>query len=91
MIKASSGSTAAINAIITEEDGTIISKDCKFILHSKDGEEMLEEIAGTYNEETHEWTFIISATITKNLKGRYWYCIKYIDSNLCFKQPIYFV
>lgn len=90
-IRATSGSTATIPAVITEENGDVITEDCKLILHDKDGKEMIEEVTGSYNADTNEWTFVISATTTKELKGRYWYCIKHADVNICFKQPIYFV
>lgn len=90
-IKTTSGSIATITAIITEDNGNFITSGCKFVLHDKDGEKMIKELEGTYDENTNEWTFIISAEITKELKGRFWYCIKHSGTNICFKQPIYFV
>lgn len=91
LIRATSGSTATIKSVITEEDGSFITEDCKLVLHDKDRDTMIEEVAGTYDADTNEWTFIISAATTKELKGRYWYCIKHSGTNICFKTPIYFV
>lgn len=90
-IRTTSGSTAKIQAVITEDNGNFITNDCKFVLHDKDGGEMIKEVEGTYDENTNEWSFVISAEITKELKGRFWYCIKHTGANICFKQPIYFV
>lgn len=90
LIMATSGSTAAIAATITDENGSLITSECSLVLHDKDRDAMIEEVTGTYDADTEEWTFVISAATTKELKGRYWYCIKHSGTNICFKQPIYF-
>jgi hypothetical protein len=91
MIRVVKGSTANINAVITTEEGELITNDCKLIIHDKDRKTIVAEVEGIYLEEVEEWQFILSSIVTRNLEGRYWYCIKHKGSPLCFIQPIYFV
>lgn len=88
-IRASAGHDITISAIVTNPAGEEITEDVVLILNDKDKETVILEVKGTYSEE--EWTFVIPAEITEGLYGRYWYCIHYGDSNLCFKEPIYLV
>jgi hypothetical protein len=86
-IRASAGSDLAIAANITDKEGNPITENCNLYIHSD--EEHLITAEAKYEEE--QWLFSIPATATKNLRGRYWYCICQAENDLCFKQPIYFV
>jgi hypothetical protein len=86
-IRAAAGNDIAIQAEITDDNGNNIIEDCYLVLHDKD-DSMLANISGSYEEGI--WTFLINAETTKDLKGRYMYCIRCANSSLCFKQPIYF-
>lgn len=86
-IRAAAGSNIAITAEITDDNGNDIVDDCYLVIHDKDGSQLVS-VSGNY--EDGEWTFYIDSNITRELNGRYWYCIKCVDSPLCFKQPIYF-
>lgn len=88
-IRATAGNDIAITAEITDADGNNIEDSCYLMLHDKDRKTVLAEVRGKY--EDGEWVFIIPATQTKELKGRYWYCIRHVNNSLCFKEPIYFV
>lgn len=85
-IKVSAGSNAVISAKVSTDDGIPITEECKLIIHLNhshlafDGE-CVDDI----------WYFSIPASMTEALKGRYEYCFKHNDEQLCFKQPIYFV
>jgi hypothetical protein len=52
-------------------------------------EKLLGAIHGVYTDDT--WYFTIPAELTKGRKGKHWYCVCHEDTNLCFKQPIYFI
>jgi hypothetical protein len=87
-IKANAGENITITAEITNESGEEITEDCQ--LHIFDNNKtMLLESNGTYQDG--EWSFLIPAEATKELSGRYFYCIGHKGTSLCFKQPIYFV
>ena len=88
-IRCTAGQYVGITSIITDEQGFDIKEDCKLMLHSNT--EMLGTVDGVYKENEGFWEFLIPAELTKGLKGRHWYCICHKDSNLCFKEPIYFV
>lgn len=86
-IRATSGEAVTIAAKITDDNGEVITSDSYLEIYSD--VELLETISGIYDGEM--WDFIIPEATTKELKGRYWYCIKYGDCSLSFKQPIYFI
>lgn len=86
-IRATAGQNICICAVITDDAGDAITDVCALMLH--DDNDMLIKVDGTYNGEL--WTFDIPAEATKNLAGRYWYCICRGNSNLCFKTPIYLI
>lgn len=88
-IRTVAGQEARINAYITDENENLITEGCYFVLHDKAGTEMLLVKEGTYDEEFSTWEFVLAPEDTKDLYGRYLYCIKHNDSTLCFKQPIY--
>ena len=90
-IRAVAGMEVKVNAFITDENEQSITENCFFVLHEPDGDKMIASTAGTYLPENLMWEFIIPEEITKDLKGRYWYCIQHDKSNMCFKQPIYLV
>jgi hypothetical protein len=87
-IKATADSETQITAVITDENDNPVIEGCALELF--DDNALILSVDGYYYEGV--WFFIIPAEITKDFKGRYWYCIKNADkTNLCFKQPIYFV
>ena len=86
-IRASAGRDLAITAQITDAEGNPVVEGCSLMLHSD--EEHLVEAEGVYLGD--QWLFEVPATATKNLMGRYGYCICQADNDVCFKQPIYFV
>ena len=88
-IRALAGNDTPVTAVITDAAGVDVTEGCSLMLHDTDRETMIAEIDGTYDEG--EWVFTIPASITKELNGRYWYCIRQDGNSLCFKQPIYFV
>lgn len=90
-IRAVASQDIVINAYITDEQENIITENCKLVIHDKDANEMLFMVEGVYLPESLNWEFTVPAENTKGLSGRYWYCIQWDKSNLCFKQPIYFV
>lgn len=85
-IRATAGQDICICAVITDDAGDPITSGCSLMLH--DNEDMLVKINGVYDGEA--WSFDVPAEDTKELKGRYWYCICKDNTNLCFKTPIYF-
>lgn len=85
-IRATAGSDIIIAAEITEDNGECITEGCTLILYI---DEKMLEYNGALNNGM--WEFIIPASATSGLKGRYWYCIKHNGNQLCFKQPIYLV
>lgn len=87
-IRASAGSDAVIGAHIRNTSGECIKENCSLMLH--DDNDMLGTFEGAL-DGSECWTFTIPAEITKDLKGRYWYCICHQGVNLCFKEPIYFI
>jgi hypothetical protein len=91
MIRVVKGGNVNINAVITTEEGELITSDCKLVIHDKDRKTILAEVTGTYLEDTEEWQFLLSSKVTRYLEGRYWYCVKHKGNPLCFILPIYFV
>lgn len=85
-IRATAGTDNEVTARILLDDGTPITEGCEFIIH--DGDRHLS-FDGVYEDEI--WKFAIPAEATKDFKGRYMYCIKHYDEQLCFQQPLYFV
>lgn len=85
-IRATAGQDITLPAEITTETGEDITEDCQ--LHIFKDKEMIIAVDGIYKEG--EWAFTIPAEKTKDLYGRYFYCIGHKGSSLCFKQPIYF-
>lgn len=86
-IRATAGAENVITAKVTDDTGAPITAGVQLVLHISDNEMIAFE--GEYLEET--WMFPIPAEMTKDLKGRYWYCVRHYTDQLCFKQPIYFV
>ena len=84
-IKCIAGEDINIAAEITDSNGADITQGCKLGLHNDN--DLITFVDGEYLDG--EWNFIIPAEVTKGLHGRYWYYIKYNDSTLCFKKPIY--
>lgn len=87
-IRATIGDDIEVTATILGSDGEPMDEGCHMMIY--DGEDMVFDTVGSCFEDV--WTFTIPADVTKTLKGRYKYCICDKDStDLCFKQPIYFV
>ena len=89
-IRASSGQNINIYADITDDNGNPIAEGCRLNLFSPD-KEFIASFEGVIDENLGEWKFSIPAEATTGLKGRYFYCISYFNTSLCFKQPIYLV
>ena len=88
-IKASAGTDITIKAVITTNvtDSEIEGK-CSLEVYDKDDKDIvIYNTVGTVTDGI--WTFIIPAKITEGLSGRYWYCVKYFDNTICFKEPMY--
>ena len=88
-IVASKGEDTAISAVITDDDGITIPDGCALRLYDKDCDCMLHRVEGTFDGEA--WTFTLTNEQTKDLKGRYFYCICRHGKSLCGKEPIYFM
>lgn len=88
-IRATANTDTQIAAVITDEEGAAITEGCSLVLSDDKG--LLLTVDGIYYENT--WFFTIPADVTKDFRGRYWYCIhdKENKRNFSFKQPIYFV
>ena len=85
-IKAVAGEDINILADITDSAGKDITSGCSIALLDKDYS-IIGEYDGTY--KNGEWTFNIPAAVTTDLKGRYWYSIKFNGGALSFAAPIY--
>lgn len=85
-IKAVAGEDINILAEITDSEGIDITSGCSIALLDKDYS-IIGEYDGTY--KNGEWTFNIPAAVTIDLKGRYWYSIKFDGGALSFAAPIY--
>ena len=88
-IRAVAGQDIDIGAMITDANEELITEDCCLVLYDENGE--LYKAQGVFQEFNGMWQFTIPASITLGLKGKYLYCIRHKDENLCFKQPIYLV
>lgn len=86
-IRATAGSDIQIAARVLDDLGNPIVEGCEFILNIDD--ETMITVGGDYKDGI--WTFPIPAEFTKGLKGRYWYCMRHNDEQLCFMNAIYFV
>ena len=85
-IRATAGEDMVVAAKIRDDSGEIYTGGAHLMLY-KDNE-VLAVVDGVLVDDVYE--FHILAETTKNLLGRYWYCI--CDSggcSVCFKQPIY--
>lgn len=85
-IRASAGQDITIISNI-EENKVDVTEGCGFMLHIDEDNAIV--FGGEFKEGL--WYFTIPAEYTKELKGRYWYCLTKNGSTLCFKQPIYFM
>ena len=88
-IKATAGEDITVAAKIYNADGFEVSSGCALRLYDKDNESMIIRVSGT--KYTDKWQFTIPADITKDLRGKYWYCFCKDGERLCFAQPIYLV
>jgi hypothetical protein len=86
-IRVSSGQNAIITAKIIDDNGHPITEGCHLMIHSND--DAILTIEGTYYDDM--WLFELPGQFTKEFNGRYWYCVCKNDTDLCFKQPIYFL
>ena len=89
IIKASAGENVEIAARIVDENGNAITEQVYFHLWDKDEKEMLISAPGKFVNEA--WEFVVPGEQTKELKGRYLYCIGTQEKSLCFKEPFYLV
>lgn len=86
-IRATAGVDNTVVMIIQDEEGNNITSGCNLMLSSDNYD--ISMISGSYEDGL--WYFIIPGENTKDLKGRYWYYVRYADNTLCFKQPIYLI
>jgi hypothetical protein len=86
MIRASSGEDVEICAIIEDDSGEPVTDGCGLRLYSNDMKTTIYRAEGIYGNGV--WTFVLPGEITKNLRGRHWYCFCQGDRTLCFKQPL---
>ena len=85
-IKAVAGEDISIAAEITDAMNNPITSECSIVFIDKNFS-TIGEYDGTY--KNGEWTFNIPAAVTTDLKGRYWYSIKFDGGALSFAAPIY--
>ena len=85
-VRAVGGEDINIIADITDSAGEDITSGCSIVFLDKDYS-IIGEYDGTY--KNGEWTFNIPAAVTTDLKGRYWYSIKFDGGALSFAAPIY--
>lgn len=87
-IRATAGEDLVIVARGVDAFGDVLP-GCSFNVF--DGDNHLFMVEGILNAD-NIWEFYIPADATKNLKGRYAYCVCDENHNtLCFKCPIYFI
>ena len=88
-IRATKAEDVAIEAVITNEDGVLLTG--KFHLGLYDNDNKIGEYAGV-QQDGGAYRFTIPMAVTSGLNGRYFYCIcDNVHKNYCFKQPIYFI
>lgn len=83
-IRANAGEDISVIASISE-DGIPVNEGCDFMLHIDDNSMVV--VDGEYQDGY--WHFTIPAAATKDLKGRYSYCLRRDGKTLCFKEPFY--
>ncbi len=88
-IKAAAGTDINILAIVKDEFGNEIKENVSLVIYDKESNRHLLHIDGVDAGES--MLFQIPAELTKDFKGRHWYCIKHEDEQMCFLQPMYFV
>lgn len=89
LIKATSGEDIEVAAKITDDSGACIASGCGLRLFDKD-ESFITRIDGVIDGDM--WSFKIPAALTKDMKGKYYYCMcRDGEEALNFKKPIYFV
>jgi hypothetical protein len=86
-IRATAGKDEVISARLTDTKGAFLTSGCNLMLF--DGDEMFATVPGSFADGN--WFFVLPGEITAEHKGKCWYCICHQESNLCFKEPIYFV
>lgn len=84
-IRATAGADIEIVSKVTEDDQPI--DGVGFMLHLDDEHAVV--IPGTLIDGIYQ--FVIPADVTRELRGRYWYCLCQEGKPLCFKEAIYFV
>jgi len=81
--RASSGQDVCIEADITEF-GEVITDNCILTLWS--GTDVIYECCGEYLGD--QWAFVIPASVTIELHGRYFYAVSYGGEYIDVRQPI---
>lgn len=87
-VRASANEDIILTAIITDEDGEEITAPANTHIMLYEDNNLIHTATGSYT--MGKWEFVIPKEITKDLSGRYFYCICAEGASLCFKQPIYF-
>jgi hypothetical protein len=88
-IRATAGRDIRLTAKITDEvSNTLVTTDCSIALFDKEDNEIYCGAGGCVDGVYY---FTIPASAIRGLKGRFFYCIRYAETPLTFKQPIYLV
>lgn len=89
-IRATANEEIVITAKVTTPTGEPVEGGTHIGIYN-DADERLVMVIGEEIDGVYEYT--IPAILTKDLKGKYWYCICCNDTHksYCFKQPIYFI
>ena len=89
-IRATANEDIVITAKISTPTGEPVTSGTHIGIYN-DADERLIKVDGFNVDDV--WEYTIPAEDTKNLKGKYWYCICCNDTHksYCFKQPIYFI
>lgn len=85
-IRATTGEEVTISAVITDDDGAVITDSCYMTLY--EGVHELTKVYGAFDGE--QWSFTIPTYVTVGLHGRYFYAIGRNFNDISFKTPIYF-
>jgi hypothetical protein len=87
-IRATAGRDEIVSARLTDDKGAYLTSGCNLMLFETDGK-MIATIPGSYADGN--WFFLLPGDLTAEHKGKRMYCICHQNTNLCFKQPIYFI
>ena len=89
IIKVSGGANALIGANIVDTSGNQVSEKSHLMLFYPQ-DELQATVNGTIADDgVHE--YLVPASLTEGVKGKWWYCVCVNNEPICFKQPFYIV